>query len=472
MAPSFLIPASESIGLRRAGGIAMLLLLAMAAPGGASPIGYLWVPNFEADNVSVINTETRVIEQTVYVGDGPAGVAVGAEYVYVTHRHTPYLYRIAKPPSGPCLRDSIDLSSEVAFGIGVAVDAEGFVYIVGRANIYAGSTDLARIVKINPSGNIIDAADLQSVHGDSHGDLYSMQVIGIGISPAGVAYIPWSRGWNIHTGIILLNTDDLTFTDHEFNPMTYGYLAPGVGIDAEGNGWMTSRRQSLQRVIRVTPAGEFQFTPNPCGASAAGGVTVDALGGVWGGKYDGTEGIYRLEEGPPEEWVCLEAPGYSEGFAVGRQGYVWVAFGEEGTVRRYHPAGVPAGDSISVGDTPVGFGDMTGSECVFTPGIPSGIEASRVPGGGLRLFPCTPNPAAAGTTVRLLLDVPRRVTVGVHDPTGRRVRTLVARELTAGHHALRWNGRDDEGTPVSSGLYLCRVTAGRETGHESVVILR
>jgi hypothetical protein len=48
------------------------------------------------------------------------------------------------------------------------------------------------------------------------------------------------------------------------------------------------------------------------------------------------------------------------------------------------------------------------------------------------------------------------VTVEVFDVTGRRVRTLVSANLSAGRHELAWDGRDDAGRSVASGLYFYR----------------
>ena len=51
----------------------------------------------------------------------------------------------------------------------------------------------------------------------------------------------------------------------------------------------------------------------------------------------------------------------------------------------------------------------------------------------------------------------------VYDVLGRRVRALYSGEtLTVGHYRTSWNGRDDEGRSVASGVYLYRLTAGAD----------
>jgi flagellar hook assembly protein FlgD len=42
----------------------------------------------------------------------------------------------------------------------------------------------------------------------------------------------------------------------------------------------------------------------------------------------------------------------------------------------------------------------------------------------------------------------------VHDLRGRRVRIVTRTEIEPGNHVVGWDGRDDEGRPLSSGQYL------------------
>ncbi|HEX7880839.1 MAG TPA: FlgD immunoglobulin-like domain containing protein, partial [Candidatus Eisenbacteria bacterium] len=57
----------------------------------------------------------------------------------------------------------------------------------------------------------------------------------------------------------------------------------------------------------------------------------------------------------------------------------------------------------------------------------------------------------------LVLAEPGPVTVDLFDVTGRKVKTLITGDLSAGTHELSWDGRDDAGRAVASGLYFYRV---------------
>jgi len=82
-----------------------------------------------------------------------------------------------------------------------------------------------------------------------------------------------------------------------------------------------------------------------------------------------------------------------------------------------------------------------------------------------RLFPASPNPFNPSTTIRYELRRDGPVEIAVYDVAGARVRTLVNGFATSGEHRVTWNGRDDAGDRLASGVYLCslRVADVRET---------
>jgi beta-glucanase (GH16 family) len=78
---------------------------------------------------------------------------------------------------------------------------------------------------------------------------------------------------------------------------------------------------------------------------------------------------------------------------------------------------------------------------------------------GYRLHPCYPNPFNPSTTIRFDVPVDGRVSLGVYDVRGSRIRSLVEAELPRGRHQAIWNGRDDQGRPMPSGFYFYRLDA-------------
>jgi len=71
-----------------------------------------------------------------------------------------------------------------------------------------------------------------------------------------------------------------------------------------------------------------------------------------------------------------------------------------------------------------------------------------------------PNPFNPSTRISYELPAVSDVTVSVYDLSGRLIRTLADGEQPAGSHDVQWNGLDDSGNQVGTGVYLCRLDAG------------
>lgn len=74
-----------------------------------------------------------------------------------------------------------------------------------------------------------------------------------------------------------------------------------------------------------------------------------------------------------------------------------------------------------------------------------------------------PNPFNPSTQISFRLTKEADVSVAVYDARGRRVRVLHRGTLAADAHVMRWDGTDDVGAPVGSGVYLVRIAAEEET---------
>ncbi|MGH2570555.1 MAG: FlgD immunoglobulin-like domain containing protein, partial [bacterium] len=87
------------------------------------------------------------------------------------------------------------------------------------------------------------------------------------------------------------------------------------------------------------------------------------------------------------------------------------------------------------------------------------------------LEPGRPNPFRFETTIAFSLAAQARVRVTVHDLAGRRVRMLVDGVLDADRHEVRWDGRDDGGRALASGVYFVRYEGGPSALSRKVVLL-
>ena len=90
----------------------------------------------------------------------------------------------------------------------------------------------------------------------------------------------------------------------------------------------------------------------------------------------------------------------------------------------------------------------------------------------LQLLPNYPNPFRARTTLEFTLPERGDVRLVVYDVLGRRVRTLVDQSYDAGRHVVRWDGRNDTGQAVASGIYLGRLEVGDQRHVQRLVLVR
>jgi len=79
-----------------------------------------------------------------------------------------------------------------------------------------------------------------------------------------------------------------------------------------------------------------------------------------------------------------------------------------------------------------------------------------------RLVGIRPNPFNPATEIVLKIGVESMITLRVHDLRGRLVRTLSRETLSPGTHFVPWNGRDDSGRELPSGIYFARFTVGSD----------
>lgn len=102
----------------------------------------------------------------------------------------------------------------------------------------------------------------------------------------------------------------------------------------------------------------------------------------------------------------------------------------------------------------------------------SPVADVRLPGAKITLNQNVPNPFNPETTIRFSLPSSERVTLNVYSASGALVRTLVDGVQPTGSHSFTWNGVDNRGNAVSSGVYFYRLTAGKFNDTRKMVLLK
>ena len=88
------------------------------------------------------------------------------------------------------------------------------------------------------------------------------------------------------------------------------------------------------------------------------------------------------------------------------------------------------------------------------------------------LFANHPNPFNPSTTIRYALASAGSVQLVVFDAAGRRVRTLVSESQAAGEHRAEFDGRDDRGATLASGVYFYRLESNGVVKTRKMVLLK
>ena len=83
-----------------------------------------------------------------------------------------------------------------------------------------------------------------------------------------------------------------------------------------------------------------------------------------------------------------------------------------------------------------------------------------------------PNPFNPQTTIVFDMAQPAHAEVAVYDLQGSLVRTLVNESRESGRHEVVWNGTDNRGQRVASGVYMARMTTGNISQMRKLVLVK
>jgi len=92
--------------------------------------------------------------------------------------------------------------------------------------------------------------------------------------------------------------------------------------------------------------------------------------------------------------------------------------------------------------------------------------------GPTALYQNHPNPFNPATTIAFNLERRSRTRLVIYDLKGARVRTLLDEALLEGVHAVTWNGSDDAGRTVGSGVYICRLVTDHSVHANRLLLLK
>ncbi|MEW6061430.1 MAG: choice-of-anchor D domain-containing protein [Bacteroidota bacterium] len=105
---------------------------------------------------------------------------------------------------------------------------------------------------------------------------------------------------------------------------------------------------------------------------------------------------------------------------------------------------------------------LTGVEYEVLPNIPNKYDLSQN----------FPNPFNPTTRIRFDLPNAENVELAVYDILGREVRKLVNDYHNAGSYTITWDGRNNFGSPVATGMYIYRLRAGSFVSTKKMLLMK
>jgi hypothetical protein len=116
--------------------------------------------------------------------------------------------------------------------------------------------------------------------------------------------------------------------------------------------------------------------------------------------------------------------------------------------------------------------DYAGNES--SPASPESVTDAETPDipQAFALHQNVPNPFNPSTRISFDLPAQAHVKLVIYDVSGRLVLTLVNKDMEQGHKEISWDGRDNSGRKVASGIYFYRLAAGAFTETKKMVLLK
>ncbi|MDP2981799.1 MAG: two-component regulator propeller domain-containing protein [Candidatus Latescibacter sp.] len=219
-------------------------------------------------------------------------------------------------------------------------------------------------------------------------------------------------------------------------------------------------------------------------------MLLDRQGKIWVGAQNG---VSRLDNGQWKTWrTGYElGRGYVSSLGVDKDNVIWVGMRPEKNKQKIETGGGISrfdGQKWQTWTTADGFPSNTVT-CITVDsandiwvGMSGGISRFSNQGTqvtvntsilwAMQISSIHPNPFNLSTAIEFTLPHSEKVSLIIYSVTGQKVRELVSGNLTAGEHTAVWDGRDNAGRPVSSGVYLTRLCTGQAAAMRRMVLLK
>lgn len=127
---------------------------------------------------------------------------------------------------------------------------------------------------------------------------------------------------------------------------------------------------------------------------------------------------------------------------------------------------------INIVDTTKQFSAITDSTGKYRINISAtSIQPEDIHANSIELSQNYPNPFFSSTSIPYKINVKTNVEITIYDLVGRRIKKMNVGYQQPGQYSILWNGKNDLGKKVSTGIYICRLQAGKETQIKKMVVM-
>jgi uncharacterized delta-60 repeat protein len=358
--------------------------------------------------------------------------------------------------------------SDLNIALALALDRLGNAYVTGWSSNTSAGYDCATI-KYNSAGDTLWVRRYPGVSG------YGGTSIGraIAVDDSGHVYVTGVSRDIINGSDFLTikynSAGDTLWVRRYDGPVNARDEAWALTVDSTGNVYVTGQSQPNNSdqadylTIKYDNAGNQRWVARYNGpgnqADVAKHIAVDAQGNVYVGG--GSIGLT-----PNGDYCTVKYD------SLGSQ--LWAAR-YDGPANNYDVIfGLAIDDSNNVYVTGTSDGNVSPVMCTIKYRQFVGVEEVAPSGVSLHfeLSQNVPNPWVEGTRIAYSLPYEAQVDLRVYNPVGQLVRSLVNGEESAGYKQVAWDGRDDEGRRVPSGVYFYRIQAGAFSNTRKMVLIR
>jgi hypothetical protein len=474
----------------------------------------VWVRSYNGSGNGDDLTRDLVIDSSgnIYVTGQSTGSGSGKDYVTIKYHpngDTAWIRIYYGPANG----------NDVATAI--AVDDSNYVYVTGYSDSTGTDQDYVTI-KYHPNG---DTAWIRRYNGPGNGDDYPSN---IAVDSSGnVLVTGHSAGGGTasdYATIKYLPNGDTAWVRRYNGPGNGDDRAWDIAIDGSGNIYVTGQSSGSgsaddYATIKYYPDGDTawvrRYNSPVNGNDQAWHMTVDGSGNVYvtGNsdstgtgldyltiKYDpnGDTAWARRYNGPgnvdDRAWA-IAVDGSGSVYVTGKSGgsgtlddYATIKYylnGDTAWVMRYN--GPENGNDLafsmaldgsgSVYVTGESQGDGTDYDyCTIkyfqTPSVVEDETGDRERPSEFDLSQNYPNPFNPSTKIEFTLAKSGFVALRIYDVLGRKVKTLVSEELSSGYKSVIWDGKNDAGDEVASGVYFYQLKVGDFSQPKKMLLLK